>query len=449
MADAITGSGIWSVGNNWPWPQVFFLEYYTLVFAIKAAEPTKLYLYEAYCDTDNAWKATEIQDLGLVANVKYVTVADFNMFYVVTTYARSGNTITVDAWEKTVGTDAVSALPTTNSPVYACAANFNGQLIAGGIKHGDDASFANMAYNTVAWSEVGKFDFRTGEVAVTPGGPKRFNRTSGYRHMPWGEWGKGLVYRVQKLGSGVMVYGDGGIVLLKPESSPVSTYSQHRISGAGINQGAAMDGDDTIHFWIDTRDQLWMIGADYKPQKLGYKEFLEDLSGIVKLSYCTDRKRLYISDGSTGYILTEHGLYSTDQYCTSAGTYRGTLAGFFKDGGDKEIRLTTDTLDFGQRSLKTLETLEFGANYYNAAGDILQARVDWRSEYQSDRDSFNTLDYAQLSPKGTVSPIVTASEFRIRLKGATYVASTANIDYIKMRIKLVDKQTVRGMYGTI
>ena len=209
-----------------------------------------------------------------------------------------------------------------------------------------------------------------------------------------------------------------------------------------------MDGDDTIHFWIDTHDQLWMIGVDYKPQKLGYKEFLEDLSGIIKLSYCSDRKRLYISDGSAGYVLTEYGLYSTDQYCTSVGTYKGALAGFFKDGGDKEVRLTTDTLDFGQRSLKTLETLEFGANYYNAAGDILQARVDWRSDYQSDRDSFNTLDYAQLSPKGTVSPIVTASEFRIRLKGTTYVASTANIDYIKMRIKLVDKQTVRGMYGT-
>jgi len=380
MADAITGTGIWSVGSNWPWPQVFFIEYYTLIFAIKTAT-TDLYLYEAYCDTDNVWKATEIQNLGAVANVKYVTVADFNMFYVVTTYARSGNTVTVDAWEKTVGADSVSALPSTNSPVYACAANFNGQLIAGGIKHGDNASFGDMSYNTVAWSEVGKFDFRTGEVAVSPGGPKRFNRTSGHRHMSWGEWGQGQVYCVRKLGGGVIVYGDGGIALLEPKSSPVSTYSKRNLSGQGIQQGAAMDGDDTIHFWISADNELHMVGPDYQPQKLGYKEFLEDLSGIVKLSYCADRKRLYISDGSAGYILTEHGLYSTDQYCTSTGTYRGALCGFYKDGGDKEIRLTTDTLDFGQRSLKTLESLEFGANYYNASGDILQARVDWRSEY--------------------------------------------------------------------
>ena len=447
MADAIQGTGIWSVGNNWPWPQVFFLEYYTLIFAIKA-DTTNLYLYEAYCDTSNVWQATEIQSLGAVANVKYVTVADFNMFYVVTTFARSGNTITVDAWEKTVGTNTVSALPSTNSPVYACATNFNGQLVAGGIKHGDDASFANMAYNTVAWSEVGKFDFRTGEVAVTPGGAKRFNRTSGYRHMPWGESGQGQVYCVRKLGDGVVVYGDGGIALLEPKSSPVSTYSMRQISGAGITQGAAMDGDDAVHFWIDTHDQLWIMGTDFKPQKLGYKEFMEDLSGIVKLSYCSDRKRLYISDGSAGYILTEHGLYSTDQYCTSVGAYRGALSGFFKDGADKEIRLTTDTLDFGQRSLKTLESLEFGANYYNTDGDTLQAGVDWRSDYKADRDTFNELDYAQLSPRGTIFPLVTASEFRVKLKGATYVDSVVNIDYIKMRIKLVDKHTIRGLYDT-
>ena len=175
---------------------------------------------------------------------------------------------------------------------------------------------------------------------------------------------------------------------------------------------------------------------------------MADLCGIFKLSSCSDRKRLYISDGSAGYILTEHGLYSTDQYCTSVGAYRGALSGFFKDGADKEIRLTTDTLDFGQRSLKTLESLEFGANYYNTDGDTLQAGVDWRSDYKADRDTFNELDYAQLSPRGTIFPLVTASEFRVKLKGATYVDSVVNIDYIKMRIKLVDKHTIRGLYDT-
>lgn len=447
MADAITGTGIWSIGNNWPWPQVFFLEYYTLIFAIKDGT-TNLYLYEAYCDTDNVWKATEIQSLGAVANVKYVTVADFNMYYVVTTYARSGNTITVDAWEKTVGADEVSALPSTNSPVYACITNFNGQAIAGGIKHNDDTSFGNMAYNTVAWSEIGKFDFRTGEVEVTPGGPKRFNRTSGYIHMPWGEWGEGLVYQVRKLGDGVMAYGDGGIALLEPKSAPVSTYSMRHISGQGIAQGAAMDGDENVHFWIGTNDELWMCGSDFVPKKLGYKEFLEDLSGIVKLSYCSDRKRLYISDDSTGYVLTEHGLYSTDQYCSSVGTYRGTLCGFYKDGSDPEVRITTDTLDFGQRGLKTLESLEVGGNYYNSDGDELQARVQWRSDYQSDRDSFSDDEgWKRLSPRGTAFPIVTGSEFRIKLKGATYVDSVVNIDRITAKLKLVDKHSVRGLYG--
>lgn len=441
MADAIVGAGIWSIGNNWPWPQVFFLEYYTLIFAIKASAPTKLYLYEAYCDTSNVWQATEIQDLGLVANVKYVTVADFNMFYVVTTYARSGNTITVDAWEKTVGSSAVSALPSTNSPLYASITNFNGQAIVGGIVHGDDTSFGNMASNTVAWSEIGKFDFRTGEVEVTPGGPKRFNRTSGYRHMPWGEQGKGLVYQVRKLGQGVMVYGDGGIAFLEPKSEPASTFSITHSGGEGISQGAAMDGNDNLHFWIGSENELWMCGTDYKPQKLGYKEFLEDLSGIIKLSYCSGRKRLYISDGSSGYVLTEHGLYSTDQLCSSAGTYRGTLCGFFINGNDPEIRLTTDTLDFNARGFKTLERVGVGGRYYNASGNDLSARVQWKNDYQ-DQNFSNDPGWKILNNRGLAYPVVSGHEFRVKLKGTTYVASEFDLSYIKMLVKYVDRHSV-------
>jgi len=442
MADAIQGTGTWSVGDNWPWPQVFFLEYYTLIFAIKDGT-TDLYLYEAYCTTSNVWTATEIQNLGAVANVKYVTVADFNMFYVATTFARSGNTITVDAWEKTVGADEVSALPSTNSPVYACATNFNGQLVVGGVKHGDDASFASMAYNTVAWSEVGKFDFRIGEVAVTPGGPKRFNRTSGYRHMPWGEWGQGQVLRVQKLGDGVMVYGDGGIGLLIPRSEPMSTYSYKPLTGSGLNQGAAMDGSDNVHFWLSADNELWMIDSEYKVDKLGYKEFMEDLSGIIKLSYCAGRKRLYVSDGSVGYVLTENGLYSTDQYCTSAGTYRGTLCGFFKDGDDAEIRLTTDTLDFNARGRKLIEQIVVGGNYYNADGDALSVRLQWRTNYRSDRDTFNDdAGWKELNPKGVAYPKVAGNEFRVKIKGTTYVGSVANVDYVKLLVKFLEKHSM-------
>ena len=438
------GSGIWTT-DTWPWPQVIFQEFYTLGFALELA--SSLHLYELYCDTSNVWQAVEIQDLGSETNIKYVTAADFNQFYVVTTFADTGHAITVASWIKNVGLDTLTALPSSAAPLFGCVENFNGQAIIGCIDWGSNSDFHDMTNSTVAWSEIGKFDFRVGEVSITDG-DKKFNRTSGYRQMPWGERGKGIVYQVKKLGNGVMAYGDGGIALLEPKSSPVSTYSLRHVSGAGITQGAAMDGDDNVHFWIDTHDQLWTCGADYKPEKLGYKEFLEDLSGIIKLSYCADRKRLYISDGSTGYVLTEYGLYSTDQYCTSVGAYRGTLCGFYKDGGDKEVRLTIDTLDFGQSSLKTLEALEFGVNYYNSSGDIMQARVDWRSDYQSDRDSFNAGSYAQLNPKGIVSSIVTASEFRIKLKGTTYVDSVANLDYIKMRIKLVDKQTVRGLYTT-
>jgi len=451
MADAISGAGTWEVGDNWPWPQVFFLDYHTIFMAEDASGSAgDLDIFEAYCSTSNVWTATSLTTINAISNVTNISIADFGPFYVLAAIDKDANAIAVRAYQNVPGRGEITQISGGHSPDFGCVTNFNGQAVAGAIECCDD--FPDVSWNSVIWSEVGKFDFRIGEVSITDYDglttTKKFNRTAGYRHMPWGERGTGIVYQVKKLGNGVMVYGDGGIALLEPVSQPFSTFKLHHMSGAGIVHAMAVDGDDNVHFWIDDHSRLWMCGTDYKPQKLGYKEFLEDLSGHIKLSYCSGRKRLYISDGSAGYVLTEYGLYSTDQYCTSVGTYRGALAGFFKDGGDKEIRLATDTLDFGQRSLKTLETLEFGANYHNASGDILQARVDWRSDYQSARDTFSTLGYKQLSPKGTVSPIVTASEFRIRLKGTTYVSSTANIDYIKMRIKFVDKQTIRGVYGT-
>ena len=446
MADAITGTGVWSV-TTWPWPQVFYLSYYTLFFAVKTGT-TNLYLYEAYCSTSNVWAATEIQNLGAVANVKYVTVADFNMFYVVTTYAEVGNVVTVDAWMKDVGADTVTALPSTNSPVYACITNFNGQPVAGGIAHGDDTSFGNMALNTVAWSEVGKFDFREGEVEVTPGGPKRFNRTSGYRHMEWGEWGRGKVYRVGKLGNSVIVYGDGGIARLLPISAPVSTYSKQDVAGYGLKCGSAMDGDESIHGFINEDDEMCLLTESGELRVLGYQEYLDDLTGIIKVSYCAARKRFYISDGIVGYVLTPHGMYSTDQYVTSVGSYRGVLSGFVLEGSDQEMRITTNTLDFGIRAMKTISSVEVGINYYTGtATDVFTGTLQYRNDYHSNRDSFSTLDYVTINPKGNFVQEVTANEFRVRLKGTTYVDAKLNLDYITTRIKLSDKTSIRGIYG--
>jgi hypothetical protein len=246
---------------------------------------------------------------------------------------------------------------------------------------------------------------------------------------------------VAKLGQGVVAYGDGGIALLEPRTEPMSTFGLKHISGEGISQGAAMDGDENVHFWIGSNYELFICDASYKITKLGYKEFLEDLSGIVRLSYCPGRKRLYISDGSAGYVLTEQGLYSTDQLCSSIGSYRGTLCGFFIDGEDPEIRLTTDTLDFNARGFKTLERIGVGGRYYNSSGNDLSARVQWKADYQ-DQDFSDDAGWKILNNRGLAYPVVSGNEFRVKLKGTTYVDSEFDISYIKMLVKYVDRHSV-------
>ncbi len=72
-------SGTWSVGDNWPWPQVFFTSYYILAVAI---DGTDLSLYEL-TTASNVLTATKVARLGPLVRIDSVDIADFGRYYVV------------------------------------------------------------------------------------------------------------------------------------------------------------------------------------------------------------------------------------------------------------------------------------------------------------------------------------------------------------------------------
>lgn len=444
MADAIVSTcGTWDV--VWPYPQVFYGKYYTLVFAIVAttgdcsagfpAADGNLVMFELVNDA-NIWTATAMYDFGNASYIDQLDVMDFGQFYTASAFGYNGATAVHTTIRRNPGEaePLITALPSTKSPAFITGCNFNGQAVVGGISS-TDANWNSLGLPGVAWSSIGYFDFR----------PYDANNVAGYRRMPWENGGKGIVYKVHQIGKGVLVLGDGGQALLYPVSEPVVTFGMKHLAGSGIRSGNHVAGDDTIVAWIDRNYDLWIMKSDMSSEKLGYREYMKTLvthANRTLMSYVPSKKRFYISNGDESYVLTEHGLYTTDQLITSAGDYKGTLCGFWADGDDVEIRFGTDRLDFDAQGLKTFEGAEFGI-HYNAAGSALSAAIEYLYDYNT--TSFSSMDWQELSPLAQLTQRVTAREFRLKLKGTTYKNATFNFDSILAKIKFPDKRSTRGL----
>ena len=452
MPDSIVSScGTWDV--TWPYPQAIFGKYYTLAFAAVAAigdcttgvpaANNSLMLFEMYCNTSDVWTASYGFDLGAHAYIDQVDILDFGPFYAVSAFGYNGNTPVITCALRlpdiAVGASAFTAIVTSQVPDFISGCNFNGQAVIGGISS-SNALWEDRGLGSVCWSKIGSFDFRPGVVA-------------GYRDMEWGEYGEGIVYKVRKLGNFVVVFGDGGVVGLIPTSKPVTTFGYKNLPGAGVRSGNHVAGDEHVQGFIDSNYDFWLMDARLQAQKLGYREWFKDLLEYTHvsndyrtlMSYVPSKKRFYISNGNECYVLNEWGLYECNQRVTSAGDYRGKLlCGFFSDNADYEWRLETNELDFKQRGLKTLQNVEVAGRYVKTAGSM-STRVKYKNNDLS--ATWSALSWIPLNPKGIAFPIVSGSEFRVGVKGTDYREADLSLDEITMRVKLIDKTNVRGLYN--
>ena len=442
---AITG---WTV-DDWPFSMAKFLDFYTIIF--KEDGSNNIDLYEAYCGTDDVWVATQCIDSMAVINAptRYpinIDFADFGWFYAMAYAEISSGTLQAQCYMRdpdiASGLTSLEALPTSKCPDFVTCCNFNGQGILGGIIS-TDASWTQLGRCSVAWSVIGQWEFRPS-----------VNRTAGYLRMPWSDWDEGVVHKVAKLGDMVMVYGNGGRAALRPFNTPLANgFGLVPLSGPGIDKGFHFAGDSSTHCILDTNNEVWVVTPGPKFSRLGYKEWFDDLIaenvaqavGLpLVMSYDHTNKRFYFGGFSSSYVLTEYGLYSTGQSCTSVGNYRGNvLSGFFKDLSDDEGRVKLDDIDFGQRGLKTVDHLEMGITYDPSGAETITAGVD--TKYDND-ETHRTGSWLRVNSQGMVYLGKTAADFRIKAKVSDYSDGDPKLDSMKIRWKMVDKRSIRGMY---
>ena len=154
----------WTV-DKWPFAMTRFLDFYTMIFKEDGAKGVDL--YEAYCDTDDEWVATQVIDGFTTIDTPDVypiniDFADFGWFYIMAYAEMSSGSLDVHCYYRdpdiASGLGAVSTLPTSASPEFISCCNFKGQVILGGILS-TDASWTELGQasdssNTYAISEI-------------------------------------------------------------------------------------------------------------------------------------------------------------------------------------------------------------------------------------------------------------------------------------------------------
>jgi hypothetical protein len=432
--------GDWEVTH--PWPQIRFGTEYNVGFAVADADDCstgvpvddeQVVFYEVTKNGDN-WIVDPMGTLGYLSRISQVDMVDFGQFYVVCSYGQlSGvdyiNSIYRIPWAEKPTTQ-IGACDVATIPKFITGCNFNGQAVVGGISSGQ-TFWANCGLASVCWSGIGNFNFLPTD-----------NVTAGYTHMNWGKEGTGIVYKIRKLGNNVVVFGSGGITALTPVSDPVSTFGQQNLSLCGVASGNHVAGDDENLGWIDNNFDFWiMSGKVSAKKKLGYREWFSVMTGDIVVSYVTEKKRFYICDGVTCYVLAEGGLYSCHQLVTSLGVFDNELVGLFEDTGDTSWRVETNEIDFGQRSFKTLQFVEI-----MKSDEMAAVKVKFRSSLMA--SDYSELDWKNVNPNGIVYCPVSGIDFRICVSGSEYPLSTNLLSAIKFRFKMTDKRNIRGLYGT-
>jgi hypothetical protein len=275
--------------------------------------------------------------------------------------------------------------------------------------------------NWVGWSKIGQATF-----------VQDMTNDSGYRPMPW----RGTVFYIKRLGKTAIVYGTGGVTMLYPVAEPAPTFGMKDILTIGVLNKNCIVGDEKVHFFIDRFRQLWKLESEKPAEKLGYDEFIRGLTDPI-MHFDPAKNRVYINDASEGYTLTPYGLGggypNLTGFCYREGLK--TIVSPAAIGEPPSLEIVTDTIDFGYRGLKSIESVQVGVE----ADEQLYTAVSYRYKKS---DDWSTTPFVRLNDEGVAFLRVTALEFRVHVKNLTY--DPIDIDYLSIRFKRSDLRYVRG-----
>ena len=434
--------------TTWPWPRMIQTKYH--VFLLTLQTSGELYLSELLLENGRLIP-TVMGSLGLATLIETVDIADFDLFYVISTFGYTADEVpkpSIKTYTKDLNATEFSRIASFSTPTMGAICNYKNQFVGSNLVNVPSSIWSDLSSDGIIWSGIGNFEL-----------DPTVDYTAGFRNgeFLYSEGRAVTIYKLLPLDSrylpGIVVYSNVGKFLLTPESTPTGfTYGVKLLGGLGVSSGNHIAGDDFIHGFIDTHRDFWTLESPHTSspvegnfKKLGYRDYILELFDYkssedhrVIVSYVPKNKRFYISNGNKCLIINEFGACHSFQCVSSViKASDGRLYGTFKNLPDTSAYIVSDELDFGTRGLKSIESI-FGSVKV-AHGEQVSYAVDYQTDKQK---AFSRLPYRNSNPRGEARIGVTAAEFRLVVSISDY--TDAQIDWLLMNVKFSDSRFRRG-----
>lgn len=367
--------------SSWPFPQAHF------------GREIGLLLGSGTVSTFNS--SYMISPLDTVTGSVLWDVADFGSYLVLSnglhTYHTTGTTLTL-----------------ADTPGLMSVCNYNGQLIGGGVQ----TSWYDCGAESVIWARPGQ---GLGETN-TPFALDRHN-LSGYYADP----GLGTIYRVLPVEAGFLALGKKGVALFFFTEEGRFGMRQLPVPGVAWKGSACSDGKRVLMLGTDGR--LYLTDGR-QAEMLGYKPLMSALSYPI-ITYDHINRDFHIASATTGYALSEDGLYRCYQSPTSIGNWAGNRLGLFVASADTYASARSLPQDFGSRWKKSLSGILVGVSASNNGHS--------RYHYRYGQGSYGQTPYIPLSPQGLSRTTVTADDIKAEIKFTS--PTNLKLDYMAFLFK--------------
>jgi hypothetical protein len=256
----------------------------------------------------------------------------------------------------------------------------------------------------------------------------------GFMPMRW----RGPVVRILELGEWLVVYGKYGITAIRPVTSPAPTYEVREISDStGVMNRDAVCSSGDLHLFVSRDRELCTLTTDLKVSRLDYREYMNFVEPTkIRVNYDNKFERFFISDYQFSFVLNSKGLTRTRQLIASTVNYNGEPYAVYQSTGEDVMLVSTDTIDFGERGLKSIQKVTVTAR----SNEYLEVAVAYR--FKSDED-FRQTDWVRVNQEGVAFVIITAVEFQILVKSV--LQGKTNLDNITVSVKFGDRRYKRGI----
>lgn len=254
----------------------------------------------------------------------------------------------------------------------------------------------------------------------------RIRREAGSVRMPW----IGTCVGLAELGSGVVLYGTGGVHFLEPFNN---RYARRDFVGMG-EKTAVLPGTDTrthfagnksVQYFVDDSFVLWRLTPNLQAEALGFSEYLSTLDRDTMLAtYDGANDQLYIADGTRCWLYTQGRMCEAPYMptrITAAG--RSSIRSIFLNATDTTtVEVETGTLTTESGGIETLSRIWVRGLTTNASTGW-RVKVKYRLRVY---DDWTESEVYTPDARGVVSIAIPVLEFRLVLTSTNQAVVTAD-----------------------